>query len=87
MPGHEIFKEGRRGISYDNLFGPYLKGASNIRVIDPYIRKFHQIKNFVELLETIIKVKRLDEEVNVQLITVEDNIPEVAENQKRIGPT
>ncbi|UNK04896.2 BREX system Lon protease-like protein BrxL [Psychrobacter raelei] len=83
LPGHEIFKEGRRGISYDNLFGPYLKGASNIRVIDPYIRKFHQIKNFVELLETIIKVKRLDEEVNVQLITVEDNIPEVAENQKK----
>ena len=83
LPGHEIFKEGRRGISYDNLFGPYLKGASNIRVIDPYIRKFHQIKNFVELLETIMKVKRLDEEVNVQLITVEDNIPEVAENQKK----
>lgn len=83
LPGHEIFKEGRRGISYDNLFGPYLKGASNIRVIDPYIRKFHQIKNFFELLETIMKVKRLDEEVNVQLITVEDNIPEVAENQKK----
>lgn len=83
LPGHEIFKEGRRGISYDNLFGPYLKGASNIRVIDPYIRKFHQIKNFIELLETIMKVKRLDEEVNVQLITVEDNIPEVAENQKK----
>ena len=79
--GHEVFKEGRRGVSYDNLFGPYLKGASNIRVVDPYIRKFHQIKNFVELLETIMKVKRLDEEVSVHLITVEDSDLEVARKQ------
>lgn len=81
LPGHEVFKEGRRGISYDNLFGPYLKGASNIQVVDAYIRKFYQIKNFVELLETIMKVKRLDEEVSVRLITVEDSDPEVARKQ------
>ena len=79
--GHYVISDGRKGISYDKLFGSYLKGASNIWVIDPYIRKFHQIKNFVELLETIIRVKRLDEEVNIRLITVEDNDFEVAKKQ------
>lgn len=79
--GHHVISDGRKGISYDKLFGAYLKGASKIWIVDAYIRKFHQIKNFVELLETIMKVKRLDEEVSVRLVTVEDSDPEVARKQ------
>jgi len=62
----------QRGVSYDSLFGPYLKGAKHITITDPYIRLFYQAKNLMELLETIIKQKAEEDEVVVSLITVED---------------
>lgn len=69
---HLTFVENQRGVSYDNLFGPYLKGAKHITITDPYIRLFYQAKNLMELLETIIKQKAEEDEVVVSLITVED---------------
>lgn len=47
-------KEGETGISYRKLFEPYLRGAMNITLIDPYIRLDYQIFNlmsFIEMLE------------------------------------
>ena len=49
-----------------------MKGASKITVTDPYIRLFYQLRNFMELLETVVKCKEPDEEVAVHLITCED---------------
>lgn len=69
---HITFAENQRGVSYDSLFGPYLKGAKHITITDPYIRLFYQAKNLMELLETIIKQKAEEDEVVVSLITVED---------------
>ncbi len=46
---HLVFHENQRGVSFDTLFGPYLKDASNIVVTDPYIRHFYQVRNFMEL--------------------------------------
>ena len=69
---HLTLAENQRGVSYDELFGPYLKGARHITITDPYIRLFYQAKNLMELLETIVKQKSEDEEVVVSLITVED---------------
>ncbi len=40
-------KEGDTGYSYQNLFGPYLKGARKIFVTDPYVRMDYQIRNFI----------------------------------------
>jgi len=40
-------REGETGYSYNNLFGPYLKGATKIFVIDPYVRLEYQIRNFI----------------------------------------
>lgn len=40
-------REGETGYSYQNLFGPYLKGAKRIVVVDPYVRLEYQIRNFV----------------------------------------
>lgn len=40
-------REGETGYSYQNLFGPYLKGAKKIMVVDPYVRLEYQIRNFV----------------------------------------
>ena len=70
---HIVVQENQKGISYDDLFGPYLKGASVITVTDPYIRVFRQVRNLMELLETIARVKPDDEEVEVHLLTVEDD--------------
>lgn len=70
---HVTYAENQRGVSYDKLFGPYLKGAKHITITDPYIRMFYQAKNLMELLETIVKLKEEGEEVVVSLITVEDD--------------
>lgn len=69
---HLTFAENQRGVSYDSLFGPYLKGAKHITITDPYIRLFYQAKNLMELLETIVKQKAEEDEVVVSLVTVED---------------
>lgn len=69
---HLTFQENQKGPSFDTLFGPYLAGASTITVTDPYIRLFYQVRNFMELLETIVKHKAPDEEVSVHLVTTED---------------
>lgn len=69
---HLTFMENQRGVSYDELFGPYLKDAKHITITDPYIRLFYQARNLMELLETIVKQKPEGEEVVVSLITVED---------------
>ncbi len=74
--GHLVIKENQRGISYDELFGPYLKGARRIEVTDPYLRQFYQIRNFMELLETIAKVKEDGDEVAVHVVTVQDEFNE-----------
>ena len=70
---HQIFQENQRGVSYDSLFGHYLRGASRIVVTDPYIRLFYQVRNFMEFLETVLKYKPIEDEVAVHLITTEDD--------------
>jgi ATP-dependent Lon protease len=42
-------KEGDTGYSYQNLFGPYIKGARKIYITDPYVRLDYQIRNFMAL--------------------------------------
>ncbi|GHB07918.1 BREX system Lon protease-like protein BrxL [Modicisalibacter luteus] len=69
---HLTFQENQKGISFDGLFGAYLKGASKITVTDPYIRLFYQIRNFMEFLEAIVKNKAEEDEVAVHLFTVRD---------------
>lgn len=53
--GHREFRENQRGVSFDTLFGDYLKGARRIEIIDPYIRSFHQCRNLMELLEVALR--------------------------------
>jgi len=69
---HVVWQENQRGATFDMLLGPYLKGASRITITDPYIRIFHQLRNLMELMETISKQKNQEDEVIVHLITVED---------------
>ena len=69
---HLTFQENQKGLSFDTLLGPYLKGATAITTTDPYIRLFYQMRNFMEFLETVVKHKAPDEEVSVHLVTTED---------------
>ena len=69
---HLTFQENQRGISFDSLFGPYLRGANKITVTDPYVRLYYQVRNFMEFLETVVKHKPREEEVAVHLVTIED---------------
>jgi ATP-dependent Lon protease len=52
---HYTIFYGDTGFSYETIIGPYLKGAKEITVEDPYIRVTHQIQNFIRLCETIVK--------------------------------
>lgn len=69
---HLTFQENQKGISYDSLFGPYLKDARSLTITDPYIRLFFQARNLMELLEIIARNKPADEEVTINLVTVAD---------------
>ncbi len=69
---HLTFQENQKGISFDTLLGPYLKGATKITITDPYIRLFYQVRNLMEFLETVVKHKAQDEEVAVHLVTAKD---------------
>ena len=71
--GHFTFSENQKGVSFDLLFSEYFKGAHEITLTDPYIRVFHQVRNLMELFETIIKTKSEDENVKFHLITLEDD--------------
>ena len=43
------------GYSYESIIGPYLKGAKEVIIEDPYIRYPHQVQNFVRFCEAVIK--------------------------------
>lgn len=70
---HLSFKEDQKGITYDSLFGAYLKGASEITITDPYIRIFFQARNLMEFVETIVANKAVEDAVNLHLITIADD--------------
>lgn len=67
--GHIVVKENRKGVTFEKLFGPWVKGATKIVVTDPYIRMFHQARNMMEFLEMIIRQKAPEDHVAVELIT------------------
>jgi len=69
--GHRDFQENQRGVAYATLLIPYLRGATEITITDPYIRAFHQARNLMELMEALAVVKDPAEEVKVQLVTSE----------------
>ena len=69
---HLVFHENQRGLTFDKLFGPYLAGAKRVIITDPYLRMFHQLRNLMELMETISKLQGAEDEVAVHVVTVED---------------
>jgi len=70
--GHREFQENQRGVSYEALLLPYLRGATDITIVDPYIRLPHQGRNLVDLLSLLASAKDLADEISVTLVTKED---------------
>jgi ATP-dependent Lon protease len=70
--GHREFQENQRGVSFDTLLVPYLHGATEITITDPYIRQFRQARNLMELIEGIAATKDAADEVTVKLVTSEN---------------
>jgi ATP-dependent Lon protease len=72
--GHKVFSENQKGVTFVELFWPWLEGATNIVITDPYIRMFHQVRNLMEFIEMIAVRKAPEDEVTVRLITCPDEI-------------
>ena len=67
--GHREFQENQRGVSYETLLIPYLRGATAITIVDPYIRLPHQGRNLVDLLALLAVAKDPADEMAVTLVT------------------
>jgi len=81
--GHLDFQESQQGVSYEYLFGPYVEGARNIKIIDPYIRNFNQAKNLMEFIEVVRKFNSDSSRVKVELLTIRD--PETDRAAKQLS--
>lgn len=69
---HVTIPENTTGITFKDLFSEYLKGASQITVLDPYIRLFWQLKNMMEFLEMVHEIVPKGDQVEVKLVTKSD---------------
>jgi len=70
--GHRDFTAGQRGVSYETLLLPYLRGASKITITDSYIRMPHQGRNLADLLSLLAAAKDDADEIDVVLVTTEE---------------
>lgn len=69
VQGQKIIRDNQSGISYDMLFGAYLIGAKEIKLVDPYIRLPYQIRNFMEFAKLVASKKDELDEVKLHLVT------------------
>ena len=65
----KTIRDNQTGISYDLIFGAYLIDATDIKVIDPYVRLPYQLRNFMEFAKLVSEKKNQEVEVNIHLVT------------------
>ena len=81
---HYTIHYGDLGYSYESLLMPYLIGAKEVEVEDPYIRANHQVRNFVRFCEAVIKVPTVRKIVLTTSSDRDTNIREVAERLEEL---
>ena len=69
IPQQVILKDNQTGISYKKLFAAYLKGSTDIKIQDPYIRMPYQFKNLLEFCIMLGNNKDPDQEINLDVTT------------------
>ncbi len=79
--GFRDFQAGQKGVSYENLLLPYLLGAREITIVDPYIRMPHQGRNLADLMGLLAVAKDVAEEIDVTLVTTEEDKVEFKQKQ------
>ena len=92
---HQVsLKDNQTGVSYQKLFGDYLKGATKITLQDPYIRLPYQFKNLLEFCGMLDSLKEPDQEIELEVVTFNtpdhlqdsaDNFEELKENLQDLG--
>ncbi|MGX4706247.1 BREX system Lon protease-like protein BrxL [Actinotignum schaalii] len=70
--GHRDFAENQRGVSFEKILLPYLRGSSEIEIHDPYIRQPYQGRNLAELLALLASAKDPALELDVTVYTASD---------------
>jgi ATP-dependent Lon protease len=78
---HFTIRYGEIGQSYESIVGPYLVGAKEVVIEDPYIRMTHQIQNFVRFCEAVVKSGTVKK---ISLITGYDDEVKLAEVQEKM---
>lgn len=71
-PGHLVVTENSKGYGFRRLFAAHLRGARQVTVLDPYVRAFWQIRNFMELVQLVHDLTPEGEETRVLLTTKSD---------------
>lgn len=72
---------GDTGCSYRAVFGDYLVGAKKLVVEDPYIRREHQIRNFLQLCELIVEIGTIK---SLELVTSTENSDQQADASTKL---
>ncbi len=72
--GNFTYQENCKGVTFEKLLVPYLKDAGNISIVDPFLRNYWQIRNLMELFESLIKAKDMETEITVSIVTGTDNV-------------
>ena len=69
----------QKGVSYQSLFGEYLRTATEIKVTDPFIRLPYQIDNLVDFIQTCRQCCENNEELKIHVSTnnEDEKVPEM----------
>ncbi|TCM19943.1 BREX system Lon protease-like protein BrxL, partial [Novosphingobium sp. ST904] len=78
---HFTILYGDTGHSYETIMGPYLRGAKEVTIEDPYIRLQHQIQNFVRFCETCLKSGSIK---TINLVSSYDDRTELADISEKL---
>lgn len=80
LVAHKLdIRENQRGISYAKLFGDYVRTATRIEIIDPFIRLPYQIYNLITFIQMLREKCERPEELHIILSTQneDEKIPEM----------
>lgn len=72
-------RENQGGVTYEMLFGDYLREAKEITIVDPFIRLPYQIDNLVDFIQMVKDVTTQQDNIKIHLSTQNDNDEKVAE--------
>lgn len=78
---HFTIRYGSTGFSYQSIFGDYLLGAKKLVVEDPYIRRDHQVRNFLQVCELAVQTGTIK---SIELITSFEHDYQKEETAKKL---